>query len=237
MRKKITSIVVIAAVMLAGGIALMLRWYPTLDTLDADEGWMLTQAWQISQGLVPFRDFVDFHTPGAFYVLAFVFKIFGPSYLAARLLTVILTLATAVVLDRLTKIFTQRRWHRMATQAFWWLSMSMYPLLTPNHYASLASIWATYALVSAWRKRQAAWYFGAGFAAAVTVWMVQTRGAAVVAAGLMVVAAARRFRFFGAYVAGFLVALLPFLAWSPIQLVQNILVSPLAQYPDRKAHV
>lgn len=211
----------------------MLRWYPSLDQLDADEGWMLTQAWQISQGLVPYRDFSDFHTPGAFYLLAAVFKILGPSYLAARLLTVLLTLATTVVLDRLTKIFTQNIWHRISVLALWWAFLCMYPLLTPNHYANLASIWATYLLVAAWRQRRAGWYFSAGLAAGVTVWMVQTRGAAVMAAGLFVIVASRRWQILRAYAAGLLVAALPFLVWSPVELVRNVVFSPLSQYPQQ----
>jgi hypothetical protein len=50
-----------------------------------DEGISLTGAMQVLAGQLPHRDFYSLYGPGEFYMLAGLFKIFGPSMLVARL--------------------------------------------------------------------------------------------------------------------------------------------------------
>ena len=50
-----------------------------------DEGILTYGAQQVLQGAVPYRDFGASYGPAEFYVLAFLFKVFGPSLLIERL--------------------------------------------------------------------------------------------------------------------------------------------------------
>src|SRR6185312_10215204 len=52
--------------------------------IDPDEGIVLQGADRILRGEVPYRDFFSFYTPGSFYLLATLFKIFGNSFAVAR---------------------------------------------------------------------------------------------------------------------------------------------------------
>src|SRR5260370_21955651 len=51
--------------------------------IDLDEGIILQGAQRILDGQVLYRDFFSFFTPGSYYLLALVFRVFGDSYLFA----------------------------------------------------------------------------------------------------------------------------------------------------------
>jgi len=52
--------------------------------VDPDEGIILQGAQRILNGQVLYRDFFSFFTPGSYYFIALVFRIFGDSYLVAH---------------------------------------------------------------------------------------------------------------------------------------------------------
>src|ERR1041385_7062738 len=51
--------------------------------IDLDEGIILQGAQRILDGQVLYRDFFSFFTPGSYYLLALVFRVFGASYLVS----------------------------------------------------------------------------------------------------------------------------------------------------------
>lgn len=54
------------------------------STIEPDEGIVLQGAERILNGQIPYRDFFSFYTPGSFYVVALIFKVFGDSFIVAR---------------------------------------------------------------------------------------------------------------------------------------------------------
>ena len=58
--------------------------------LDSDEGLALAGAWNIFNGLLPYTDFFTYKTPGSFYLVALLIKIFGPSYWMINLFAIII---------------------------------------------------------------------------------------------------------------------------------------------------
>jgi hypothetical protein len=73
----------------------------------SDEGYYVHYAERIAKGEVPYRDFVLQYTPGYFYLLAFLYKIFGFQILVGRFVSVffcLLILGAIFVLLRLYKI-------------------------------------------------------------------------------------------------------------------------------------
>lgn len=53
-------------------------------SLDPDEGIILQGAQRILHGQVLYRDFFSFYTPGSYYFLAVIFRVFGGSFFVAR---------------------------------------------------------------------------------------------------------------------------------------------------------
>lgn len=197
-------------------VAALLKWG---HLVIPDEGVTLTEAWQISQGLVPYRDFFDFFTPGSLYVVAAVFRIFGPSYAAAKIVSLLLFLSSAYAVYRISGYVGMRR-YRWTWPWLWLLCSNHYVLINHNIFSLVLAFWATERTLAAylapprpndWRKRWLGYAVAGGLGGA-TVWMHQARGAAVVAAGLLFFALVQR-RAFVAYVVGLGLSLLPFLAW------------------------
>jgi 4-amino-4-deoxy-L-arabinose transferase-like glycosyltransferase len=74
-----------------------------------DEGRYLTTGWMICQGKVPFVDTFSPKPPSIEFVLAGLFALFGPSYLVARLLSVLVALAQiALLFVFVKKIFGEK---------------------------------------------------------------------------------------------------------------------------------
>lgn len=182
----------IFTIVIVGVLAVLytvISWYPQPNP---DAGQTLMAAWQITQGLVPYRDFFEFRTPDSFYLLAGVFRLFGATYLVAKIFSTMLVLLTAFGLDQLCQLFTKSGLARVAAQAAWMGLLLQFPLISFNTYAHLASIWAGYVAVSAWQKRTPAWFAGLGAAVAGVTWMLQQRGLAFILVGLGMVVVARR---------------------------------------------
>src|SRR5215472_12274296 len=53
-------------------------------SLEPDEGIVLQGAERVLRGELPYRDFFTFYTPGSFYLIAFIFRVFGDSLVMAR---------------------------------------------------------------------------------------------------------------------------------------------------------
>src|SRR5438132_5753110 len=67
------------------------------SSLEPDEGILLQGGLRILDGQIPYRDFFSFYTPGSFYLLAGAFKVFGDSFVVARLSLAITGAACSVV--------------------------------------------------------------------------------------------------------------------------------------------
>jgi hypothetical protein len=68
-----------------------------------DEGLMLTAASRIARGEVPYRDFWWFYPPGQPYLLAALWKIFGPSLLTWRIVRVLTNAGVALLVYLLAR--------------------------------------------------------------------------------------------------------------------------------------
>jgi len=62
-----------------------------------DEAILLTGGWNVANGAVPHRDFYANYGPAQYYVLGGLFKLFGPSFLAARVYDVIVRAAIVAI--------------------------------------------------------------------------------------------------------------------------------------------
>jgi 4-amino-4-deoxy-L-arabinose transferase-like glycosyltransferase len=73
----------IAATIFAATVAYL--WiFRRYTSMEPDEGIVLEGAQRILRGEVLYRDFFSYFTPGSYYFLALLFKIFGSSFLVAR---------------------------------------------------------------------------------------------------------------------------------------------------------
>ncbi|TSC76195.1 MAG: hypothetical protein G01um101431_816 [Parcubacteria group bacterium Gr01-1014_31] len=206
---------------------LVVRWYPDPAS---DETLTLTIAWQVSQGLGLYRDVFEFHPPGTFYFFGALFRVFGPSYLAAKIAIVLLTAATGFALDVLVRRFTSRGLPRVTVLAGWLLLVWQFPAIGYHSLAHLASIWVALFLVLASVERRTGWALACGLATAAAGWYMQPYGVVLAAVGVGSMLATRQLRLAFAYVAALAIALLPLLAWPLPLLWQHLVRFPLTYY-------
>jgi 4-amino-4-deoxy-L-arabinose transferase-like glycosyltransferase len=145
--------------------------------MEPDEGIILQGAQRILAGQIPYRDFFSFYTPGSYYAVALLFKIFGSSLPVAR---TALALAGAV-LSSITYLLARRVCSRsiaLTLAALATLTTLPYRFLVLHNWDS--TLWACLALYCAVRLLEMPsrkWAFALGLFASLTVLFEQSKGA------------------------------------------------------------
>ena len=108
-----------------------------------DEGLIVTGASEVAAGAVPHRDFYANYGPAQFYILAFAFKIFGPSLLVERIWDLVIKAAIAWLAGAIALRMMARTFAIVVTAAcIIWLTFcgySGYPLW-PALFLGLLSV-------------------------------------------------------------------------------------------------
>src|SRR5438067_3702871 len=99
----------VPAALFAG--AALISGFTMLRGVDPfDEGLVVQAAHRVSQGQVPYRDFLWSYGPAQPYLLAGLFKLFGPSLLQWRILRVLADAGTSLVVYALVRPRAGTRW-------------------------------------------------------------------------------------------------------------------------------
>ena len=147
------------------------------SSLEPDEGVVLQGAERILRGEVPYRDFFTFYTPGSFYLVALVLKIFGDTLAVAR---TSLTLAGAGC-----SLFAYLLARRVCSRSIALLGGALTTvagvayrfLVLHNWYSTLVCCMALYAALRLVESGRRSWSFGLGSLAATAVLFEQSKGA------------------------------------------------------------
>jgi hypothetical protein len=162
--------------------------------MEPDEGIILQAAQRVLNRQVPYRDFFSFYTPGSYYLLAAIFKIFGSSVLVARTALAL----TGAMLSVLTYLIARRvctRGWSLVTAGLVALTSVAFRFLVLHNWDS--TLWACIAVYSALRWQETAtrrWAGATGTFCALTLLFEQSKGAGLVlglVAGLLLVHTAR----------------------------------------------
>src|SRR5437870_13688295 len=136
--------------------------------MERDEGIVLQRTQRTLGGEVLYRDFFSFFTPGSYYFLALIFKIFGSSIIVARTALVIFGAAFSA----LTYLLCRRvcsRGSALFVAAIITLSTLPYRFLVLHNWDS--TLWAclsVYCAVRLIETRSRAWAFAGGSFVALT---------------------------------------------------------------------
>ena len=148
--------------------------------IDPDEGIILQGAQRVLEGQVLYRDFFSFLTPGSYYFLALVFRIFGSSMVVAH--------TVLVVYGALFSVFTFLMARRVCQR---WVSLAMALLATttclPWRFLTLhnwdSTLWtcaSVYCAIWLVQKPHWGWAFAAGTFASLTALFEQSKGAGLI---------------------------------------------------------
>ncbi len=87
---------------------LILLFFHTRGVIIHDEGYVLNSAHNILSGLTLYKDFHFSYTPGSVYLVSLFFSLFGESVLSSRILMVLLSFGSVILIYSLTKQITKR---------------------------------------------------------------------------------------------------------------------------------
>jgi hypothetical protein len=144
---------------------------------NSDEGVILNGAWQLFNNKKVYLDFFEITSPGGFYLICLVWKIFGVSYYAARIASYCLVFSGAVgVYLILKKIsISHSPYYYFAPLFFLTLSES-WVIINHNLYSSIAIIWAIFFWLASLDKNPALNIFISGIFAAFSTAFLQNKG-------------------------------------------------------------
>lgn len=146
------------------------------SSLEPDEGIVLQGAERILNGQVPYRDFFSFYTPGSFYLLAGLFRVFGDSFAVARI--------SLAVVGAICSVLTYVLARRVCS---WGIALFAAVLATTagtafrflvlhNPYSTVGSCVCLYAAVRFLETRKSLWAFATTSSASLTFLIEQSKG-------------------------------------------------------------
>jgi hypothetical protein len=159
---------------------LYLALFRNYTVFNADEGVILQGAERVLAGQVLYRDFFSFYTPGSFYWMAFLFRIFGNSMLVARAALVLY----GGVFAALTYLLARRvcaRWSSLLAASAVTLTCLPYRFVILHNWDStLLAYLSLYCAVLLVENRHWAWAWAAGSFAALTFLFEQSKGSGLI---------------------------------------------------------
>src|SRR6266481_789053 len=147
------------------------------SSLEPDEGILLQGGQRILDGQIPYRDFFSFYTPGSFYLLAAMYKVFGDLFVVARLSLAITGAVCSAVTYLLARRVCSSGFALFAAALATIAGVAYRFLVLHNWYSTLLACLAIYAAVRLLESRKPAWAFATGSLASLTLLFEQSKGA------------------------------------------------------------
>jgi 4-amino-4-deoxy-L-arabinose transferase-like glycosyltransferase len=148
--------------------------------MDPDEGIILQGAQRIVQGQVLYRDFFSFFTPGSYYLLALLFKVFGSSMLVARTALAVYGAFFSVFTYLLARRVCSRWVALAAAYLVTWTCLPWRFMILHNWDSTLWACATVYCAVWLLQAPRWGWALATGSFASLTVLFEQSKGAGLV---------------------------------------------------------
>ena len=170
---------VIAALLFVVSLAYL--WlFRHYTTMEPDEGIILQGAQRVLHGEVLYRDFFSFFTPGSYYLLALLFKLFGGSILVARTALVFFGGVYSVVAYLLACRVCSRGTALLVAGLVTLTALPYRFVVLHNWDSTLWTCLAVYCAVRLLESAHWKWAFGAGSFASLTLLFEQSKGAGLI---------------------------------------------------------
>ncbi len=114
---------------------------------NSDEGIITAGAWSLFNGKELYVDFFEFIPPGSFYLLLFVWKIFGASFFSAKIFSIFILSLSAYGIFKCSKLIESNRYFSYLFPIIFVYSSNYWPIINHNFYCAFFSIWAIFFLL------------------------------------------------------------------------------------------
>lgn len=158
-------------------LAIALIVFKSVHDLDSDEGVILEGAWSLLNGRKLYSESFQIIAPGSFYVVAWLWRIFGPDYYLIKALSSVGILLTGVAIYRTSRFFTSSEscFSYLAPVAYC-LASFVWPTINHNTFNVGCLAWATYYCIKALLTRSPYSYAIAGALTGASILFLQHKG-------------------------------------------------------------
>ena len=206
---------------------------------NSDEGVILAGAWNLLNGQKIFIDFFSFIPPGSFYFVYAIWRIFTPSYLLAKFLSLLLIYFSAVGTYFIAKTVSKNKYNILMPALFILASFS-WQAINHNTYNIFFIIWGAYFFIRAILESKNKYFIISGLLLGAATLFLQPKGLLAIftfVAWLLAMAFLKKNKPFWLnlyyFVFSFLFPLSFLLLVAPIQeLYKNLIMFPLFNYTE-----
>lgn len=145
-------------------------------SMEPDEGIILQGASRILDGQIPYRDFFTFYTPGSFYLVAAIFRLFGNSFVVARISLAVAGAACSVITYLLCRRVCSRGISVLAAVLATMTGAAFRFLVLHNCYSTLIACLAVYAAVRSVETMSSRWALAVSSLTTITFLFEQSKG-------------------------------------------------------------
>ena len=170
-----------AVFLLSFSYLLLFRRY---TTMEPDEGIVLQGAQRILHGQVMYRDFFSFLTPGSFYLHAFLFRIFGSSFIVPRTSLAFIGGVFSLIGYLLARRVCSRASTLLGIVLLTFTTLPYRFLTLHNWDSTLLALLGLYCAVRMAESGRSGWIFAIGSLTSLTALFEQSKGAGM-AVGLL----------------------------------------------------
>lgn len=146
------------------------------SSMEPDEGIVLQGATRVLAGQIPYRDFFSFYTPGSFYLMAGLFRIFGSSFAVARTSLAITGALCSVITYFLARRVCSRGISLLSAVLATVVGTAFRFLVLHNYYSTLFACLAVLASVKFVEQRKSTWAFAVSSFVSLTFLVEQSKG-------------------------------------------------------------
>jgi len=144
-------------------------------TLNSDEGVVLEGAWNLINNREIYFDFFEFITPGSFYAVFFVWKIFGVHYWIAKFLAIIIVFLSSVGIYKISRQIAMNNWVYLPPFIFIFSSFC-WPIINHNIFNLFFIIWAVYFFIKSLSGYSVKHIVISGFFSGLAIMFLQQKG-------------------------------------------------------------
>ena len=202
--------------------------------LNADEGVIINGSWNLFNNLNLYTDFFEIIPPGSFYLIYYGFKLFGPYYLVANIISLLLVWGSAIGIYKSLDLIKRNKANFIFPLIFI-LSLIPLPIINHNLYNLFFLIWSLFFFLQGLKNSSNLFFFLSGLLGGLATIFLQQKGLITIGFSFLFLLIyniknkkIKNIIFYGIGAGLPIISL--FLKWSPKLLYQNLIAFPMLTY-------
>ncbi|MCF7795184.1 glycosyltransferase family 39 protein [Patescibacteria group bacterium] len=205
--------------------------------LNPDEGVLLNGAWQMINGFSLYLDIFSYVAPLGFYLIYWLWLLFGVSYLAANIFSILLLIISAFILFKSSQLIKKTYLNYLAPLIYI-IATACFPLINHNFFSTFFAVISTYFFLKYINNRRGLYMVFAAIFTAITVLTLQQKGLAIAGSTIVFffffidINLKKKIKHLSIYIISLLLPLLFLLRWPLDLILNNLFYFPIFNYTE-----